>query len=153
MDSSSLSDPSSNTNTNQDQGSVTDISQKMSISSNKHSKKKGSSFTPSDQSKISAKIKENCVKTHSNDDTSNNNTSSNLILPYFAKPEDNNSVTDNNSGEQYFDQTSQSVSGLQRKYDSVLNIQAQISERKDDDSPFNPFKAAYRQSKTSEDLR
>lgn len=41
----------------QDQGSVTELSQKLSISSNKHSADKKSSFTPSDQSKISSKKK------------------------------------------------------------------------------------------------
>ena len=53
---SSLSDISSNTNTNHDQGSVTDVSQKLSISSNKKSQRKGSNYTPSDQSKLSSKI-------------------------------------------------------------------------------------------------
>lgn len=41
----------------QDQGSVTELSQKLSISSNKHSVDKKSNNTPSDQSKISSKKK------------------------------------------------------------------------------------------------
>ncbi|CAI2360053.1 unnamed protein product [Moneuplotes crassus] len=158
ISSCSLSDLTSNDNTNLDQGSATDISQKLSISSNKQSRQKESSLTPSDQSKISSTKKKKSTHTPDNSNVPLTKETSDVVAPYFPNPSSNHD--DAQSQAKPLDKTSKSVPVIKTdikrisnavKYDSVLNIQANISE-KSGDGAYNPFKSNYRQSKTSEEF-
>lgn len=160
-----------------DQGSGTERSQKMSISSQINSNEKKSSFAPSDQSRVAPSKKslplrdrdnsgedESFIKTKKVKSTIDASSIPNFAYNDTVSKDASNDASKDGSVGKPLDgepQTSKSLPPYSltsrrssvKKFDSVLNIQARIADEDENESAYNPFKARpYRQSKTSEGL-
>lgn len=123
----------------QDQGSVTERSHKLSVSSHKTSNEK-SGFAPSEQSKIG----------EANNEQSKSRESDKSIPNFGGSGTKSHTVKMDMH-------TTKSLPGVKgrnttfKKFDSILDVTEGIIEE-DEGDRHNPFKAPYRHSKTSEDI-